>query len=317
MNAKVAERGRGRSAEESIAALDLNDVAFFVEVVRAASFSATAKAHGVPVSTVSRRVARLERGLGARLLERTTRSLHLTDVGRRYHEHATRALDELVEGKQYVAALQSVPRGKVRITAPIGLGPTVASALAPWLAERPLVSVDLDLTERRVDLLAEGFDVAVRSGPLESGDFVARKLLETTRALFASRDYLARRGAPRRLDDLAKHDLIATRTAGTKATWELFEVDGKRREKPKRPRFSFEPRLFVNELYAAKAAAIAGVGIAMLPEGLVGSSELERVLPKVTGERGGLYVLYPAQRALTAAVRSCVDHLVDTLSNAK
>jgi DNA-binding transcriptional LysR family regulator len=299
------------------AAPDLNDVALFVQVVQAASFSAAAKARGVPVSTVSRRIARLEGSLGTRLLERTTRTLRLTDVGRTYLAHAERALDELTQGSHHVRALQVVPRGRVRITAPVALGPMLMTGLASYMAETPLVSIDMDLTDRRVDLLAEGFDIAVRAGPVDSADFVARKISESTRYLFASKAYLDRHGRPERLADLLSHDLIATHSSTSGAAWELFGGGGSKRNRNdggnRRHRFAFKPRLLVNELLAAKTAALSGIGIALLPSPVVAGGELERVLPSVTGERGGLWVLYPARRSLTAAVRSCVEHLLVSL----
>ncbi|NVB78827.1 MAG: LysR family transcriptional regulator [Kofleriaceae bacterium] len=291
----------------NIEAPDLNDVALFVDVVRAASFTAAAKQRGVPVSTVSRRIARLEARLDTRLLERTTRRLHLTDVGRTYFEHAARALDELGEGSQHVRAFHAAPHGRVRITAPVGLGPLVTSLLASYLRDAPDVTIELDLAERRVDLIAEGFDIAVRTGPSDSADLVARKIFESARYLFASSAYLARRGRPTRLDDLAAHDLIATQSSASGTSWELF--NGKRRH-----RLAFKPRLVVNELQAARAAALAGIGIALLPTAVTGIDGLVRVLPRISAAAGGLWVLYPSRRALTAAVRTCVDHLVRELT---
>jgi DNA-binding transcriptional LysR family regulator len=303
-----------KAASRPDAAPDLNDVALFVEVIEAASFSAAARRRGVPVSTVSRRIARLEASLGSRLIERTTRTLRLTRVGETYLAHAERALDELTQGSQQVCAFDAVPRGRVRITAPVALGPTLTGALAPYLARTPLVSVDIDLTDRRVDLLAEGVDIAVRSGPLESADFVARKVSDSTRCLFASKTYLDRRGRPQRLADLSSHDLIATRSSTSGAVWELFSGgEGGHRRGNRRHRFAFKPRLVVNELFAAKNAALAGIGIVLLPSLAVDRGELERVLPGVWGERGGLWVLYLARRSLTAATRSCVEHLLASL----
>jgi DNA-binding transcriptional LysR family regulator len=290
---------------------NLNDVALFVQVVQAASFTAAARTRGVPVSTVSRQIARLEARLGTRLLERTTRTLRLTDVGTRYFVYAERAIDELGEGESHVRTLHSVPKGRVRITAPFGMGPMVTSALAPYLVATPGVSVEIDLTERRVDLLAEGFDVAIRAGPIENVDVVGRKINDAERYLFASRTYLERRGRPKRLVDLSAHDLIAIRSSASGAVWELFSRgrSGSRR----RHRFAFAPRLFVNELMAARSAVAAGIGIALLPSPEIDRGELERVLPRISGPRGGLWVLYPARRSLTAAVRSCVEHLLTAL----
>jgi len=310
------------------AAPDLNDVALLVRVVQTASFSAAAKERGVPVSTVSRRIARLEARLGTRLLERTTRSLRLTDVGRTYFAHAERALDELMQGNRHVRAQHVVPRGRVRITSPVGLGPVITSTLAPYLLKTPLVSIELDLTERRVDLLSEEIDIAVRAGHVDSPDFVARKIVDARRYLFASKAYLDRRGRPKQLADLSSHDLIATRSSSSGAVWELFsglgaeggrETEGERAagNGPRRHRFAFKPRLFVNELMAARQAAISGIGITLLSSREGPSpgdhGELERVLPNFAGEKGGLWVLYRAHRSLTAAVRSCAEHLLASL----
>ena len=291
------------------ATIDLNDVRLLVEVVQAASFTSAAKARGVPVSTVSRRIARLERSVGTVLLERTTRSLRLTDAGRGYFAHAERALEELDAGTKGLRALQTVPRGHVRITAPIGLADILARAIVPYLAANAQVTIEVDLTDRRVDLLAEGFDIALRAGDVDSADFVGKPVYRSTRGLFASKAYLKKRGRPKKLADLAKHDLIATQASARGASWELVE-DGRR---PKR--FAFTPRLVVNEMMAARSAAIAGGGIAFLP-GDQRADQLERVLPSVAGVPGGMWLLYPARRTLTAAVRTCVDHLLASLASA-
>jgi len=291
----------------------IDDVALFVHVVQAASFSAVAKERGLPVSTVSRRVARLEATLGTRLLERTTRRLRLTHVGGMYFAHAERAVDELRQGNARVRELEVVPRGRVRITAPVGLGSMLTSALAPFLAATPAVAIELDLTDRRVDLLDEGFDIALRAGPIDTADFVGRKIFESARHLFASKAYLDRRGRPKRLADLSSHDLIATRSSMSGAVWQLY---GSGRNGGRGHSFAFKPRLVVNELLTAKHAAISGIGIALLPSPEVDEGELECVLPKMSGARGGMWLLYPAHRSLTAAVRACVDHLLARLPKA-
>ncbi|MGE0401009.1 MAG: LysR family transcriptional regulator [Kofleriaceae bacterium] len=284
---------------------DLNDVALFVDVVRAESFTATARQRGVPVSTVSRRISRLEDRLDTRLLERTTRRLHLTDVGRSYFQYAERALVQLGEGTQLVRTFHVAPHGRVRITAPTGFGPALARIVAPYLAMYPAVTLDLELTDRRVDILEEGFDLAIRSGRIESSELVARKIFETTRALYASKAYLAARGRPKRIADLAKHDLIAAQTTASGAAWELFA--GR-----KRHRLAFKPRLVVNDMTATRFAVAAGIGISLMPRNVV-PGELEQVLTSVSGPVGGLWVLSPARRGQTAAVRTFADHLIARL----
>lgn len=293
--------------------LDLNDVGLFVRVVQTHSFSAAARERGVPVSTVSRRIARLESVLGARLLERTTRRLRLTDAGRTYFAHAERAVDDLGQGTDEVRELQRAPSGRVRVIAPITFGAAVTSVIFRYLAAHPRVAIDLELDDRRVDLLAEGFDIAILAGRMDkdSTDFVGRELWKATRKLlFASPRYIATRGAPRRLEDLARHDCIAMRAADGIATWTLTR-DRRRR------RVTIEPRFCVNESSSALRAALAGMGIAMLPEVIcaedVADKRLVRVLGTYEGEPGGVYLLYRAHRSLTAAVRTCIDSFLQEL----
>ncbi|AGC42933.1 LysR family transcriptional regulator [Myxococcus stipitatus DSM 14675] len=288
--------------------LDLNDVALLVRVVQRRSFSAAARERGVPVSTVSRRIARLESALGLRLLERTTRSLRLTDAGRRYFDHAERAMDDLAQGAGQIRQLQDEPRGRVRIAAPIAFGPAVASAVYLYLARHPSVSVDLEIDGRRPDP-DSGFDIAVvTEKPSDTDDFVAREVRPMTRKLlFASPQYLKAHGTPHGVEELAAHDCIATRATDGHATWTLAQGRTKRR-------FTFAPRLYVSEFSAAYRAVLAGVGIAMLPESLcaqdVNKRHMARVLDGWEGEAAGVYLLYRAHRSLTAAVRTCIDHLL-------
>lgn len=293
--------------------LDLNDVALLVRVVQTHSFSAAARERGVPVSTVSRRIARLEAGLGIRLLERTTRRLRLTDAGRTYFAHAERAIDDLGQGTDRVRELQAEPSGRVRVLAPITFGFAVTNVLCSYLAAHPGVAVDLELDDRSVDLLAEGFDIAIRGGKVEQDntDFIARDIWRASRKLlYASPGYLAEHGAPRRVEDLARHACIAKRSADGVATWTL--VRGRHKRK-----VTISPRFSVNESSAAYRATLAGVGIAMLPEVICAADakakRLVRVLADHEGEAGGVHLLYRAHRSLTAAVRTCIDHFLATL----
>ncbi|MBL9017625.1 MAG: LysR family transcriptional regulator [Myxococcales bacterium] len=283
--------------------VDLNDVVLFVDVVHRGSFSAAASARGVPVSTVSRRIARLEDTLKSRLLERTTRRLRVTEAGRAYLAHAERAVDELGQGRDKLTALDASPRGRVRIAATPGMAPMLMTMLAPFAQAHPAVVLELDLTDRRVDLLLEGFDIALRSGPVDTPDFAGRRIFNAVRGLYAAKEYLARRGRPRKLADLAAHDLIATRATESGAVWDL--IVGKR---PRR--YVFRPKLVVNELMAARHAARAGIGIVLIPPPEVERSDLERVLPSVSGPYVGMWLLYPAHRTTTAAVRACADHML-------
>jgi DNA-binding transcriptional LysR family regulator len=286
---------------------DLNDAAFFTEVVEHGSFSAAARASGVPVSTVSRRIARLELRLGVALLVRTTRSLVLTDAGRAYGDRAVRALAELEEAERLVRDLHERPQGRLRVAAPRGVALLVWPAVAEFLDRFPDVSVDLDAHERRVNLVAERYDVAVYTGPLADSTMIARKLLEGTYGLFASPAYLARRGRPKRLRDLAEHDVVIVADRAKQASWALRD-GGRGRTLPVRG------RVRVNEIGLAHRATLDGYGIGKLPDPLAASDvragRLERVLPRVDGGPIPAWIAYPAARVLSRALRAFVDHMV-------
>lgn len=312
MDARIEKReDRDQPLELPRGAVDLNDVALLVRVVQSRSFSAAARERGVPVSTVSRRIARLEVALGTRILERTTRRLRLTDAGRTFFDHAERAVDDLAQGRDRVHALRNEPRGRVRVVAPLLLGEAVSSAIYRCLARHPGVAIDLELAERSRNLLEDGVDIAIVTGKIDTTDFVARPLWRPTRKLlFASPDYLAARGTLRTLNDLARHDRIATHAADGMATWTLARGGRKRR-------LAFAPRFYVSEFSAAYRAALAGVGIALMPEvrckADVAAGRLVRVLDEYEGETGGVSLLYRAHRSLTAAVRTCVDYFLAEL----
>jgi DNA-binding transcriptional LysR family regulator len=292
--------------------IDFNDVALLVRVVQKRSFSAAARERGVPVSTVSRRVARLEAALGTRLLERTTRALRLTDAGRTFFDHASRAMDDLAQGSGLLRERQAEPRGRVRILAPTWFADCVANVLFGYLARFPRVSIDLEFDQRCVDPTTGGFDIAIVAGKLaETADFVARDIWRASpKRLFASPGYLQAHGTPRRVGDLAEHDLIAIRSVEGFSGWTLMQGRTRRR-------LTFAPRLYTSEISAARSAAVAGLGIALLPDILcrddLANKQLVQVLESWEGERGGVHLLYRARRSLTVAVRTCIDHLLADL----
>jgi DNA-binding transcriptional LysR family regulator len=288
---------------------DLNDVALLVRVVQVRSFSAAARERGVPVSTVSRRIARLEAAVGTRLLERTTRALRLTDAGRTYFDHAERAIDDLQQGAGELRELQAEPSGRVRIVAPIALGTGVAEIIYRCLAEHRSISIDLELVGGRPDLVGGGFDVAIVAEKVDdTNELIAREVRRKTRKmLFASPRYVKEHGMPRRFEDLGCHHCISMRASEGHATWTLLQGRARRR-------FTFAPRLYISDFSGAYRAVLADLGIAMLPESLcvddVGRKRLVRVLDGWEGEPAGVYLLYRAHRSLTAAVRACVDRLL-------
>ncbi len=290
--------------------VDLNSVALLLTVVRGGSLSAAARELSLPVSSVSRRIAALEGALGVSLLVRTTRSLRLTDAGALYVERAGRAVEELQAIHEDLHALRDEPRGRVRITAPVGLGAAMSVMAAPLLARHTELMLDIDLSDVRRDLLAEGFDLAVRAGKPSESELVARKLAVTTRQLYASPSYLRRMPRLKELADLRQHRCLANHTHEGFGTWSLWQ--GR-----KSVRHRFEPALLVNEMMALRRAVVEGVGIGLLPSNAC-AAELARgdvvcVLPELRGPEGGMWLQFARRAKITAATAVVIDHCLLTL----
>lgn len=288
---------------------DLNNVRFFLEVVDAGSFSAAARRIGLPPSAVSRRMARLEADLGVRLLHRNTRSLQLTDAGHTYLEHARRAIDALEAGHRALDDLQQSPRGRVRLSAPSGFGETLWSLLPTFLGRHPDVRVEIDLSERFVDLVGERFDLALRSTHDTRSDLIGRRFGSSPRQLFASPKYLETRGVPRTVKDLERHDCVILGPRSDRASWTLST--GKVTRK-----VSVRGRIAVNEARLAALGAANGLGIGLLPRALclpfIDSGDLRQVLPRVSGGTRSLWLVYPDRR-LPGAARALAEFLIREL----
>jgi len=295
--------------------MDLNHVAAFVRVVHDGSFTAAARALGLPKSSVSRSVAQLEEDLGVRLLHRTTRKLHLTEAGTAFYDRAAGALTSIEEATSTASELHGDLRGTVRVTAPPDLGVwALASIIARFVRKNPAVRIDLSLTGRVVDIAAEGFDLAVRAGPLRDQSLVARSVGELDSALYASRKYLARRGTPTSIEELPKHDCILFRPdVNGKAVWELF---GESKEKQ---RIEVEGHVSSDDLSFVKKAILAGAGIAFTPQFLCAREEatgkIVRVLPEWSLEGAPLNVVYPAARYVPRRVIAFRDFVVRGLTD--
>lgn len=290
--------------------MDLNEIAVFARVVQAGSFTAAARALSMPKSTVSRKVLELEERLGSRLLQRTTRKLSLTDVGRAYYEHAARIVSEVEEAERAVSNLEQAPRGLLRVTTPINFG-FLGPILSAYLARHPEVQLELVCTDRVVDLVEERFDVGIRAGPLADSALIARGLGNARRLLVASRGYLRKRGRPRAPEDLGAHDCIVFGAGSGGSSYRLS--DGTRSvEVPLRA------RLTVNDLDVLHAAASAGLGIALLPIFRcleeVRSRKLERILDGWDAPLTPIHAVYPSTRHLSPKVKSFVDHLQAQMS---
>lgn len=292
--------------------IDLNKVAIFARVVQARGFTAAAKALGIPKSSVSRSVAQLEEALGVRLLQRTTRKLSLTDAGTEYYERVTRALGGLDDAAVAVSEMQGALRGTIRVTAPVDMGNAIlARFVARFVRKHPGVRVDLGLTARTVDLVAEGYDLAVRAGALRDSSLVARRVGTGHSALFASPGYLRRRGAPASVAELAAHDVVLFRPAGAKVTWSLVGPNGREDVEVTGP-------VAADDFSFVRHAILAGAGVGLMPAFLgtndVGKGRLVRLLPAYLAPGAVVHVVYPSSRHLPQRVVMFRDALVDELT---
>jgi DNA-binding transcriptional LysR family regulator len=301
----------GRAGGYNPRAMDLNEIVVFAKVVETRSFTAAAQQLGLPKSTVSRKVAQLEERLAARLLQRTTRKLSLTEIGQAYYERCQRIVTDIQMAEQLVSDMQSTPRGLLKITAPIDLGAFRLGAItAAFCEEHPDIYVALDLSDRIVDLVDEGMDLAIRFGPLGESSLVARRLSAVAMGLYAAPEYLARRPAPTEPDDLAEHDLIAFVPHHRFATWSLVGPGGATLE------LTPTARVTSNNMRAVREATAAGAGIALIPTFAVrclGSERLVPVLPEWQAPTGELFAVYPSTRNLSPKVRSYLDYVVENL----
>jgi DNA-binding transcriptional LysR family regulator len=285
---------------------DLNAIAAFVHVVDGKTFRAAARALGVPRSTVSLKVAQLEDHLGVRLLERTTRTVRLTEAGTAYYRQVSPALEALGDAEHAVTDLQAQPSGRLRITAPIESGQLLlGTVVADYMRLYPDVHVDVDLTNRRVDLIEEGFDLALRAGPLPDSSLIARKLGTPQRArLYASPAYLRKHRVPRRPEDLEHHRLLAIST--NPLTWSF-------RRKRGLVAVKVRPHASSNSLFVLRDLAAAGHGIARLPEmlgaELLRSGALRTILDEFSPPPESISAVYPSARNLSPKVRAFLEVL--------
>ncbi len=286
----------------------LTAIEAFVRVAEAQSFSEAARRLRSSKSAVSRNVGALESELGVRLFHRTTRSLTLTEAGRGYFERATRILADLEEANLAVSQLQSAPRGRLRVSAPMSFGFLhLAPALPDFLARYPEVSVDLAMNDRFVDLIDEGFDVAVRVGALEDSSLIARKLAPIRRVVCASPAYFKARGLPRSPDDLKGHECLSNSNIVASQEWQFTALDGKPWP------VAVKGRLSANNGDALRIAALKGLGLVNLPTFIVGgdlqAGALATALDEFISQDMALSAVYPHSRHLSPKVRAFVDFL--------
>lgn len=281
----------------------------FARVVDAGGISAAARAMGLSKSAVSKQLSALEDRLGARLLQRTTRRMSLTEAGAGFLEHCRRVVAEAEAAESAIGALQGEPRGTLRVNAPMTFGIMHLAAIIPdFMARHPQLGVDMVLNDRMVDLLDEGFDVAVRIGKLADSSLVARKLAPARRVMVAAPSYLDRRGRPAALAELAQHDVLSYSYVPAAEEWR-FDCPGGEES------VRVTSRLRANNGDILLAACLAGSGIAALPTFISGPSlragSLVRVLPHLERTDFAIHAVWPTARHLSAKVRAFVDFLAE------
>ena len=289
---------------------DLNDLYYFAKAVEHGGFSPAGRALGLPKSKLSRRVALLEERLGVRLINRSTRRFVLTEVGERYVEHCRAMLAEAEAAEEAVTSLQAEPRGTVRMTCPTGLlNFHVGAMLAEFMAGFPKVNIHLEATNRRVDVVGEGVDVAVRvrPRPLEDSDLVVRMLSDRGQRLAASPALVDRLGLPGSPEDLLQWPSLSRGAPQEHHAWPLSR-DGEQRV------IRHTPRYVTTDMLALKSAALNGAGIVQLPvlmlQEELRNGRLVALLPEWSLPREVIHLVFPSRRGMLPAVRELIDHLV-------
>src|SRR5437899_2014458 len=292
---------------------DLNNLYFFAKVVDFGSYTAAAKALGLQTSKLSRRIAALETELGVRLITRTTRRLSLTEAGKTFHRHCLALLDEARAAKDAMSQILASPQGLVRISCPTGLLQGGVDILARFLAKHPRVRIALDATNRRVDVVDEGLDIAmrVRKPPLEDSDLVMRAFGPDEMILVASPELIAAHGKPHTLEDVARMPTLSMASADERSTWRFLDVDGEPAE------LTHSPRLCTDDLFTLRRAALQGIGAVLVPRLLV-ANDLEggaliRLLPSLKAHVGIVHAVFPSRRGMVPAVRALLDLLSETV----
>ncbi|QGU33528.1 LysR family transcriptional regulator [Thermochromatium tepidum] len=291
--------------------MELSQLETFVKVVQTGSFTRAAEQLRSQKAHVSRVVSQLEAELGVRLLARTTRSLSLTEVGREFFERAVGILGAADEARRAVQQAHSEPRGTLRLTCGVEFGMIAVSTwITAYLERYPQVRVDADFTGRLVDIVHEGFDLAIRVGPLADSTLTARKLGEMEYGLFAAPAYLARRTTPALPGDLASHDILAFAGGSHQASW-ILSQEGRQE------RIVRQSRLKANNVFAVRNAAIAGLGIAKLPLIIaipaVRDGHLQPVLSDWAVPTVPIHAVFASARYLTPKVRAFIDLAVDAM----
>jgi DNA-binding transcriptional LysR family regulator len=285
---------------------DLNDLAYFAEVVAHGGFAAAGRALGEPKSKLSRRIAALEQRLGLRLIERSSRRFRVTDTGQAFYERCRAMLHEAEQAEALVVQAQAEPHGRIRFSCPTGMVEPISSLVSTFLARYPKVQLQLVATDRAVDLIEERIDLALRVRAALTSDaaLTMRSLGSSTRILVASPKVGSRITAIEQLDT---SPLLATSDNRSTIDWHLEGSAGRAQT------LRFEPRLGCSDMAAVRQAAVDGIGIALLPDHVcqeeLAVGRLIRVLPEWRGQQGIVHLVFTTRRGLPPAVRALIDHL--------
>jgi len=292
----------------------LTEMEAFATVVDQGGFTDAAKKMGISKSAVSKHVSALEARLGARLLNRTTRRVSPTEIGLAYYDRARRVLNDAGEADALVTSMQSAPSGLLRISVATDFGVNhLSPVLGEFLQEFPDITVNMVLNNRYVELISEGFDMAVRIGELEDSTLRARKLTETSKKMIASPGYFQHYGRPDKIDDLNEHKLLHYSNQANAAVWKLTAPSGERRQ------VRTAGWLTVNDGQSLLNACISGLGIAYLPSFLyadaLAKGLVEEAIPNLPVEVQGIYAVYPPGRFTQPKVRAFIDFLVNAFAD--
>jgi DNA-binding transcriptional LysR family regulator len=295
---------------------DLNDLYYFAKIVEHRSLSAAGTVLGVAKSVLSQHLAKLEAELGVRLIQRSTRRLQITEIGQRYYESCRAVVAEFENAKKVIEDARGVPRGRVRVSCAINFSQAfVARAIVGFLVEYPDIEVTLDLSNRDIDVLADGYDLALRVGSsVKSSNLIVRSLTVTRHWLLASPALIARCGEPQHPDDLRAFPSVGGTFPvehGARHLWLLTGPKGQKRT------IAHRPRLVSEDVYALKEAVLAGCGVGDLPPSLcedeIAAGQLIRLIQKWQLPEVSIYAMYPSRQGLPLTVRMLVDHLMQNL----
>ena len=284
----------------------------FLVVVEQGSFTKAANFFALPKSNISRKISRLEESLSVRLLERSTRSLHLTEIGEIYYQHCQRIFEEMESAEQCVEKLSSMPKGNVKICASVSVGQgLLAGKLAGFYLQFPQVTIDLRLTNRRVDIVDEGFDIAIRVGQSPDTTLISKKLSTVHLNLYASPKYISEHGAINEPDDLVNHACLYMSSVSERAQWQLSQ-QGKINS------LDIKPAFVCDDFHVIRKMAVDDVGIALLPDylakALIADDKLLQVLPRWQGRSIDIYAIYPSRKGVTPKIRVLLDYLAGQLN---